>query len=60
MLKNKKDPVLEELIAIKKLLILNLYVNNIPSEEINKAVKMGPANIRAMFSKKNLKKHIGG
>ena len=51
-----KNPILEELISIKKLLILALYAADIPSSEINKAVKMGDANIRAMFSKKNMKK----
>jgi hypothetical protein len=52
MTKPTKDPVLEELGAIKKLLMLALYASGVPSEEIDKAVKMGPANIRAMFSKK--------
>lgn len=56
MAKQKKDPILEELTEIKKLLVLALYANDIPSEEIDKAVGMGAANIRAMFSKKNLKK----
>lgn len=56
MAKPKKDPVLEELMEIKKLLILSLYAQDIPSTEIDKAVGMGAANIRAMFSKKNLKK----
>jgi hypothetical protein len=46
------DAVLEELEATKKLLILTLYASGIPSQEIDKAVKMGAANIRAMFSKK--------
>jgi len=56
MAKPKKDPILEELTGIKKLLVLALYANNIPSTEIDKAVGMGAANIRAMFSKKNIKK----
>ena len=51
-----KDPILEELVSIKKLLILALYASDIPSEEINKAVGMGAPAVRAMFSKKNLKK----
>ena len=54
------DPILDELVSIKKLLILALYGQGYPSEEIDKAVGMGPANIRAMFSKKNLKKVKGG
>jgi len=52
----KSDPVLEELQAIKNLLILSLYASDVPSEEINKAVHIGAAKIRGMFSKKNLKK----
>lgn len=52
----QNDPVLNELRAIKKLLILALYADDVPSEEINKAVKIGAANIRGMFSKKKLKK----
>lgn len=47
-----KEPILDELQSIKKLLILALYSSGIPSEEIDKAVGMGAANIRAMFSKK--------
>jgi len=54
--KKEKELILEELRAIKKLLILDLYARDIPSEEINKAVRIGAANIRGMFSKKNLKK----
>jgi len=56
MQKGGKDPVAEELKRIKNLLILDLYAKGIPSGEINKAVGMGAANIRSMFSKKNLKK----
>jgi hypothetical protein len=54
--KKEKDPILEELIAIKKLIILDLYSRDIPSEEIDRAVGMGASNIRAMFSKKKLKR----
>lgn len=54
--RKSKDPILDELVAIKKLLILSLYANDIPSGEINKAVHIGSANIRGMFSKKKLKK----
>lgn len=46
--------ILEELIAIKKLLILALYGQDYSSEEINKAVKIGASNIRGMFSKNNI------
>ena len=53
--KKEKDPILEELRAIKKLMILDLYSKGFPSEEIDKAVRMGASNIRAMFSKKRLK-----
>lgn len=49
------DPILDELVSIKKLLILALYGQGYSSEEIDKAVGMGPANIRGMFSKKNIK-----
>ncbi len=59
----QKDPMLKELstirkevISVKKLLILSLYAADIPSEEINKAVKIGSGEIRRMFSKKKLKK----
>jgi hypothetical protein len=54
--KKEKYPILEELRAIKKLLVLDLYSRDIPSEEIDKAVGMGAPNIRAMFSKKKLKR----
>jgi hypothetical protein len=54
--KKVEDPILEELITIKKLLILALYGMGYPSEEIDKAVGMGSANIRGMFSKKNIAK----
>jgi hypothetical protein len=55
---NKKpnDPILNELVSIKKLLILALYGMNFPSDEINKAVSLGSANIRGMFSKKKILK----
>jgi|APFre7841882630_1041343.scaffolds.fasta_scaffold77233_2 hypothetical protein len=56
MQKKGKDPIVEELKAIKKLLILALYAKDIPSGEIDKAVGMGAANIRATFSKRNLKR----
>ncbi len=56
MQKGGKDPVVEELKRIKNLLILDLYSKGISSSEIDKAVGMGAANIRHMFSKKNLKK----
>lgn len=52
--KKSNDPILDELITIKKLLILALYGMGFPSEEIDKAVNLGPANIRGMFSKKNI------
>lgn len=52
----KMTAILEELTAIKHLLILLLYGANVPDEEIDKAVHMGAANIRAMFSKKKIKK----
>jgi hypothetical protein len=51
-----KNLIVEELKKIKHLLILDLYSKGIPSGEIDKAVGMGAANIRGMFSKKNLKK----
>jgi hypothetical protein len=56
MQKGEKDSIDEELKKIKNLLILDLYSKGIPSGEIDKAVGMGAANIRRMFSKKNLKK----
>lgn len=56
--RKEKDPILEELRAIKKLMILDLYSRDIPSEEIDRAVGMGAPNIRAMFSKKKLKRVI--
>ena len=56
MSESNDKQILEELKAIKKLLILALYADNISSEEINKAVGMGAANIRGMFSKKKIKK----
>lgn len=54
--RSNDELILKELTAIKKLLILWLYASNIPSDEIDKATGMGAANIRGMFSKKNLKK----
>ena len=54
--KKSNDPLLEELITIKKLLVLALYGMNFPSEEINKAARIGSAQIRGMFSKKNIAK----
>ena len=60
MQEKNKDPILEELTTIKKLLILDLYARGVPSEEINKAVKMGASSIRAMFSRKNILKHTEG
>jgi hypothetical protein len=56
MQKGGKDPIVEELKKIKNLLMLDLYSRKIPSGEINKAVGIGAARIRSMFSKKNLKK----
>ena len=58
--KKSNDPILDELISIKKLLILSLYGKGYPSGEINKAVGMGAGTIRGMFSKKKLKKALGG
>ncbi len=55
LMANNNDAVLEELIAIKKLLMMMLYAAGIPSEEIDKAAKMGAANIRALCSKKKAK-----
>ena len=55
-LQQPEDPVLKELESIKNLLILLLYALDVPSEEINKAVKKGASNIRGMFSKKDIKK----
>ena len=52
---NDSDAVLEELIVIKKLLVVMLYAAGIPSEEIDKVAKMGAANIRALCSKKKAK-----
>lgn len=57
--KSKTSPdtnklILDELIVIKKLLILALYGQNYSSKEINKAVKMGASTIRGMFSKNNI------
>jgi hypothetical protein len=47
--------ILQELVSIKKLIILALYASNVPSDQINKAVEMGAGNIRRMFSKKSMK-----
>lgn len=57
MPRTQKDPILEELTAIKKLLILDLYSKGIPTDEINKASKIGSSNIR-IFSKKKIKESI--
>lgn len=46
------DPVLKELVTIKKLLVMMLYAAGIPSEEIDKAAQIGAGNIRALCSKK--------
>lgn len=54
--KRSKDPILAELIAIKKLLILLLYTSDVPSGEIGKAVEMDDATIRGMFSKRKAKR----
>lgn len=53
--KGKNDPILEELKKIKNLLILALYAVDVPSEEIDKAVRMGAGNIRKLFSKGKLR-----
>lgn len=54
--KKSTDPILDELVTIKKLLILALYGTGFASEEIHKATGMGATNIRGMFSKKKLNK----
>ncbi|MFI5253771.1 MAG: hypothetical protein ACHQQQ_15235 [Bacteroidota bacterium] len=51
----KEEQILDELISIKKLLVMFLYSAGIPSEEIDKAAKIGAANIRGLCSKKKAK-----
>ncbi len=58
MTKENEDQIVKELISIKKLLILTLYLQDIPSSEINKAAGIGASNIRGMFSKKAIKKAL--
>ena len=52
--KKSDDPLLDELVMIKKLLMLVLIKMDVPNREINKAVNMGEGNIRALFSRKNI------
>jgi hypothetical protein len=48
----------DELQKLRKLLVLQLLSNGISEEIIDKAVEMGPANIRGYFSKKAIKESI--
>ena len=54
--KRSADQMLEELVSIKKLLILLLYTADVPDSEISKAANIGSSTIRGIFSKKKLKK----
>lgn len=48
----------EELVGIRKMMILLLLSKGLSEELVDKAVGMGPANIRGLFSKKQIKKSI--
>jgi|GEM_PF-2640166 len=54
----KLSDVLNELIEIRKMMILLLLSQGLSEELIDKAVGMGPANIRGLFPKKQIKKSI--
>jgi len=48
----------DELVEIRKMMILLLLSQGLSEELIDKAVGMGPANIRGLFPKKRIKKSI--
>ena len=50
--------VYNELQKIRKLLVLQMLAQGISDDTIDKAVEMGPGNIRGMFSKKEIKKSM--
>jgi 16S rRNA U1498 N3-methylase RsmE len=50
--------VYEELQKIRKLLVLQILAIGVSEDIIDKAVEMGPANIRGYFSKKAIKKSM--
>lgn len=53
---SEKDPVLDKLEAIKKLLILYLLKSGATSEEIGQAIDVDSSTVRKMFSIKKIKK----
>ena len=54
----KLSDVHEELVEIRKLLILLLLSRGLSEGLIDKAVGMGSANIRGLFPKKEIKKSL--
>jgi hypothetical protein len=50
------DPVVKELVRIRNLMMLGLLAQGFRSEDVDLAVKMGPANIRRALPIRRLKR----
>lgn len=50
------DPVAKELVRIRNLLMMSLLAQGFRSEDVDLAVKMGPANIRRALPVRRLKR----
>jgi hypothetical protein len=51
------NDMLNELRTIRKLLVANLYSNNVSSEDLDKITGMGATNIRKLVSKRKANKN---
>ncbi len=56
MEKKQFESLIKELKIIKKLLIANLYVSNISSEDLSKMTGMDSGDIRKLVSKRKVKR----